>query len=106
MNDSRFYAVRLLWVRDPERFAAYQERTKPILARHGVHIERWLMTDHMDGSGLDRPDQIVVTWFKNPEAKTALEDDPEFVEAAKIRDEAVKLVTITGRSVFGDPAPD
>ena len=106
MDDYRFYAVRLLWVHDPERFAEYQERAKPILAKHDVNVERWLMTDHMDGEGLDRPDQIVVTWFRNPEAKTAFESDPEFVEVAKIRDEAVKLVTITGRSVFGDPPPD
>ena len=67
-----------------------------------VHIERWLMTEDMDGDGLARPDQIVVSWFKSSEAKAAFENDPEFVELAKIRDEAVKLVTITGHSVFGD----
>ena len=103
MEDDRFYAVRLLWIRDPGRFAEYQERSKPILMKHGVHIERWLMTQDMDGDGFDRPDQIVVTWFRNAEAKAAFENDPEFVEMAKIRDEAVKLVTITASSVFGDP---
>ena len=103
MSDDRFYAVRLLWVRDPERFAEYQERAKPILARHGVHIERWLITQDMDGDGLiERPDQIVVTWFRSPEAKAAFENDPAFVDVAKIRDEAARLVTITARSVFGD----
>ena len=105
MDDNRFYAVRLLWVRDSERFAEYQERAKPILERHGVHVERWLMTEDMDGDGLEQPDQIVVTWFETLEAKAAFENDAEFVEVAKIRDEAVKLVTITGRSVFGDPPP-
>lgn len=102
MNSDRFYAVRLLWVHDSERFTEYQEKAKPILAKHGVHIERWLMTEDMDGESIERPDQIVVTWFKNEAAKQAFENDPEFVEAAKIRDEAVRLVTITGRSVFGD----
>ena len=102
MSDARFYAVRLLWVRDPERFTEYQERAKPILARHGVHIERWLMTEDMDGDGFVRPDQIVVTRFESREAKGAFENDPEFIEVAKIRDEAVKLVTVTGYSVFGD----
>ena len=102
MNSDRFYAVRLLWVHDPERFTEYQERAKPILAKHGAHIERWLMTQDMDGESIERPDQIVVTWFKNEAAKQAFENDPEFVEVAKIRDEAVRLVTITGRSVFGD----
>ncbi len=106
MNDDRVYAVRLLWVRDPERFAEYQERTKPILAKHGVHVERWLMTQDMDGNGFERPDQIVVTWFRTAEAKAAFENDAEFVEVAKVRDEAVKLVTITGSSVFGDPPPN
>ena len=67
-----------------------------------MHIERWLMTEDMDGDGLARPDQIVVSWFESPEAKAAFENDPEFVEVAKIRDEAVKLVTITCHSVFGD----
>ena len=102
MSDPRFYAVRLLWDRDAERYAEDQERAKPILERHGVHIERWLMTEAMDGDGLTRPDEIVVTWFESPEAKAAFESDPEFVEAAKIREKAVKLVTITGHSVFGD----
>ncbi len=106
MSDDRFYAVLLVWVRDPKRFAEYQERAKPILAKHGVHIERWLMTQDMDGDGLERPDQIVVTWFKTAEARAAFENDAEFVEVAKIRDEAVKLVAITGSSVFGDPPPN
>ena len=105
MTDRRFYAVRLIWVRDQDGFSEYQERAKPILAKHGVHIERWLMTEHMHGDGFDRPDQIVVTWFESAQAKVAFENDPEFVEVAKIRDEAVKLVTITGSSVFGDPPP-
>ena len=102
MSDDRLYAVRLLWIRDPERFAEYQEMTKPILERHGVNIERWLMTQDMDGNGFEPPDQIVVSWFSSADAKAAFENDPDFVEVAKIRDEAVKLVTITGRSVFGD----
>ena len=102
MNNDRFYAVRLLWVRDPERFTEYQEKAKPILAKHGVHMERWLMTQDMDGDGFERPDQIVVTWFSSADAKAAFENDPQFLEVAKIRDEAAKLVTITGSSVFGD----
>ncbi len=48
MSDNRFYAVRLLWVRDPERYAEYQERAKPILEKHGVHVERWLMVQDME----------------------------------------------------------
>jgi len=43
MNEDRYYAVRMLWVHDPEAFAEYQEMAKPILARHGVHIKRSLM---------------------------------------------------------------
>ena len=102
MNDDRYYAVRLLWVRDQELYTEYQEKTKPLLAKHEVHIERWIMTSDMDGEGFDRPDQIVVTWFKNAESKAALESDPEFVEAENFRDKAAKLITITGNSVFGD----
>jgi len=102
MNSDRFYTVRMLWVHDQERFTEYQEHAKPILAKHGVHIERWLMTQDIDGEGFERPDQIVVTWFASEAAKTAFENDPQFVEAAKIRDEAVRLVTITGHSIFGD----
>lgn len=102
MNSDRFYAVRMLWVHDQQRFTEYQEKAKPILAKHRVHIERWLMTREMYGEGFKRPDQIVITWFDNEAAKTAFENDPQFVEAAKIRDEAVKLVTITGNSVAGD----
>lgn len=102
MNEERYYAVRLLWINDPEGFAKYQEMAKPILAKHEVHIERWLVAEEMVGDAFEKPDEIVVTWFKNPAAKEAFENDPEFKIAAKIRDKAVKLVTITGKSVFGD----
>ncbi len=102
MGEGRLYAVRLLWVRDQEGFAVYQERTKPILARHGVHVERWLVTEDMAGTGMEKPDEIVVTWFTDAAAKEAFENDPEYKEAEKIRDEAVNLVTITATSVFGD----
>ena len=60
------------------------------------------MTENMVGSGMEKPDQIVVTWFKNAAAKDAFENDPEFKIAAEIRDMAVNLVTITAKSVFGD----
>jgi len=102
MNEERYYSVRLLWVNNPEEFAKYQEMAKPILAKHEVHIERWLVTEEIVGDGLEKPDEIVVTWFKNAAAKEAFENDPEFKIAAEIRDKAVKLVTITGKSVFGD----
>jgi len=102
MQEERFYAVRFLWVRDPNGFAKYQEQAKPILEKHGVHIERWLVTEDMEGEWMEKPDQIVVTWIKNAAAKEAFEKDPEFKKATKIRDKAAKLVTITARSVFGD----
>lgn len=51
MNDERLFAVNLLWVHDPDMFAEYQEQSKPVLAKHGVHIERWLMTETMEGNG-------------------------------------------------------
>jgi len=69
MSEDRLYAVRLLWVRDPDLFAQYQEMTKPILARHGVHIERWLMTDAIEGEGMEKPDEVVVTWFTSSDAR-------------------------------------
>ena len=102
MNDERLFAVNLLWVHDPDRFAEYQEQAKPILAKHGVHVERWLITEAMVGNGFDRPDELVVTWHRSASAHDAFENDPEYREAAKIRGRAAKLVTITGRSVFGD----
>jgi len=47
-------------------------------------------------------DEIVVTWFANSDARKAFENDPEFKKAAQIRDKAAKLVSVTGKSVFGD----
>lgn len=102
MSDDRLYVVRLLWVDDEELFAEYQEQARPILARHGVHIERWLMTESLEGEGMDRPDEIVVTWFADPSAREAFESDPDFKRAAEIRDRAVRLVSVSGKSVFGD----
>ncbi len=102
MEEEKLYAVRLLWIRDPEMFVEYQEQTKPIIAKHGVHIERWLVTKEIDGDGMERPDEIVVTWFESAASKDAFENDLEFQKATQIRDKAVKIVTITARSVFGD----
>ena len=102
MSDDRLYVVRLLWVDDPALFAEYQEQAKPILACHGVHIERWLMTEGLEGEGMDRPDQIVVTRFADSNAREAFENDPDFKRAAEIRDRAVRLVSISGKSVLGD----
>ena len=102
MSEDRLYVVRLLWVRDVDLFGDYQEQTKPILARHGVHVERWLMTEAIEGEGMDKPDQIVITWFANSDARKAFENDPEFKKTSEIRDKAVKLVSVSGKSVFGD----
>ncbi len=102
MSDDRLYVVRLLWVRDPDLFEEYQEQAKPILARHGVHIERWLMTEAIEGEGMDKPDQIVVTWFADANAREAFEYDPDFKRVTEIRDRAAKLVSVSGKSVFGD----
>ena len=102
MSEDRLYVVRLFWVRDADLFAEYQEQVKPILARHGVHIERWLMTEALEGEGMDKPDQIVVTWFADSNAREAFENDPDFKRAAEIRDRAARLVSVSGRSVFGD----
>jgi len=102
MEEEKLYAVRLLWIRDPEMFAEYQEQTKPIIMKHGVHIERWLVTSDIDGDGMERPDEIVVSWFENSASKEAFENDPELQKAVETRDKAVKLVTITAKSVFGD----
>jgi uncharacterized protein (DUF1330 family) len=102
MEDERLFAVRLLWVKDPEMFARYQELAKPVLARHGVHIERWLMTEDIEGEGMEKPDEIVITWFDNPQKKEEFENDPEFKMATEIRDKAAKLVTITAKSALGD----
>ena len=51
---------------------------------------------------MEKPDEIVVTWFESPTAKDTFENDPEFQKVAELRDKAVKPVAITGRSVFGD----
>ena len=102
MLGDRLYVVRLLWVRDPDLFGEYQEQVKPVLARHGVHIERWLMTEAIEGEGMDKPDEIVVTWFADANAREAFENDPDFKRVAEIRDRAAKLVSVSGKSVFGD----
>ena len=67
-----------MWVQDPKGFAEYQEQAKPVLAKHGAHIEIWLVTEGIEGEGMEKPDQIVVTWFKNAAAKEAFENDPEY----------------------------
>ena len=60
------------------------------------------MTMDIDDDAMERPNEIVVTWFENAAAKDTFENDPEFQKVAEIRDKAVKMVTITAKSVFGD----
>jgi len=102
MEDERVYAIRLVWIKDKVKFAEYQKMARATKARQDMHIERWLETKDIMGEGIEKPDEIVVTWFDNAEAMHAFENDPEFKKAAEIRDQAVKLVTITAKSIYGE----
>jgi len=77
MSENRYYAVRMLWVRDVEIWQKYQEMAKPVLARHDVRVEHWLETDKIVGEGIDKPD---------------------FKKASTLRDTGAKLLTVTARS--------
>ena len=96
MSEDRYYAVRMLWVRDQETWEKYQEMAKPILARHKVQVEHWLVTDGIVGEGIDKPDLIVVTSYPSAAALEAFESDLK--NASGLRDTGAKLVKITARS--------
>ncbi len=100
MTEDRYYAVRLLWIRDQEIWSQYQQMTKPILARHEVQMEHWLVTDDIVGEGIDKPDFIVVTSYPSAEAFRAFEEDPEFEKASALRDKGAKLVTVTATAAM------
>ncbi len=78
-----------------------KSRSGQILAKHEVHIERWLVAEDMGGNGFDKPDELVVRWFRDAAAKAAFENDPDFKTIAELRDRAAKQVTITAKSVYG-----
>ncbi|MEE8302746.1 MAG: hypothetical protein V3S24_09965 [Candidatus Tectomicrobia bacterium] len=40
------------------------------------------MTEDIDGDGMKRPDEIVVTWFENAASKEAVENDQALQKAA------------------------
>ena len=103
MSEDRYYAVRLLWVQDQETWEKYQEMAKPVLARHKVQVEHWLVTDKVVGEGIEKPDLIVVTSYPSAAALEAFENDPDFKEASGLRDIGAKLVTLTARSAFPPP---
>ncbi len=96
MSEDRYYAVRMLWVRDQQAWDKYQEIAKPILARHGVQVEHWLVTEDIFGEGFDRPDLIVVTSDSSAAALEAFERDLDFKNPAGLR--GADLVTVTARS--------
>ncbi len=96
MSEDRYYAVRMLWVRDQETWEKYQEIAKPILARHKVRVEHWLVTDGIVGEGIDKPDLIVVTSYPSAAAFEAFVSDLK--NASGLRDTGAKLVTVTARS--------
>ena len=98
MSEQRYYAVRLLWVHDPAKGDEYQEMARPILARHNVQVEHWLVTDEIVGEGIDKPDLIVVTSYPSAAALEAFEHDPDFEKASALRDTGARLVTVTAHS--------
>ena len=98
MSEDRYYAVRMLWIRDQETWDRYQEMSKPILARHNVQVEHWLVTDRIVGKGIDKPDLIVVTSYPSAAALEAFENDPDLKKASALRDTGAELVTITAHS--------
>ena len=104
MSKEKYYAVRMLWVRDQQAWDKYQEMAKPVLARHEVQVEQWLVTDKINGEGIDKPDLIVVTSYPSAAAFEAFENDPDFQKASATRDSGAKLVTVTARSGL-PPAP-
>ncbi len=55
----------------------------------------------MGGNGFEKPDELVVRWFRDAAAKAAFENDPDFKKVAELRDRAAKQVTITAKSVYG-----
>jgi uncharacterized protein (DUF1330 family) len=88
----------MIWVRNQETWEQYQEMAKPILARHKVQVEHWLVTDRIVGEGIDKPDLIVVTSYPSAAALEAFESDPDLKKASDLRDAGAKLVTVTARS--------
>ena len=98
MSEDRYYAVRMLWVRDQEIWEKYQKMAKPIMARHKVQVEHWLVTDTIVGEGIDKPDLIVVTSYPNAAAFEAFENDPDLRKASALRDTGTKLVTVAAHS--------
>ncbi len=98
MSEDRYYAVRMVWVSDQETWEKYQEMAKPILARHKVQVEHWLVTDRIVGEGIDKPDLIAVTSYPSAAAFEAFESDPFFKNASGLRDTGAKLVIVTARS--------
>ncbi len=98
MGEERYYAVRMIWVRDQESWDRYQDMARPVLARHGVQVEHWLVTDGIVGEGIDKPDFIVVTSYPSATALQAFESDPDFKKASALRNTGAKLVTVTARS--------
>lgn len=98
MSEDRYYAVRMLWVRDQETWEKYQEMAKPVLARHNVQVEHWLVTEGIVGEGIEKPDLIVVTSYPSAAAFEAFESDLDLKKASGLRDTGATLVTVTGRS--------
>ncbi len=95
MSEDRYYAVRMLWVRDQDAWEKYQEMAKPILARHRVQVEHWLVTEEIFGEGFDKPDLIVVTSY--PSA-AALQDFERDLDSSGLRETGADLVIVTARS--------
>jgi uncharacterized protein (DUF1330 family) len=98
MSEDTYYAVRMLWVRDQETWDRYQEMARPVLARHKVRVEHWLVTDGIVGEEIDKPDLIVVTSYPSAAAYEAFENDPDFKQASVLRDTGARLVTVTAHS--------
>lgn len=101
----RLYNFEMVFIIDAAKFLQYKQKLRGLTIMRSGHLERTLVVDMMwskDGSKGVKPDVVNLVYYDSPEAKTLVENDPEYLALSSLRDSALASVSISGESIGGD----
>ncbi|WP_223034075.1 DUF1330 domain-containing protein [Hanstruepera marina] len=104
--EDKYYQVVLIWVKDPLKFREYGEKMRPIVQKYGGSTERMInpvtsIYSGSYGSSLSQPNILNIVYYHNKEAYENFNKDPEYQSLIPLRDEAIDIVGVGGKSIEG-----
>lgn len=106
MDDSRFYQLVLIWIRDPAMFGEYLRLLPPVVARYGGAADRSFAVTSIQADGLAPPQVVNLVHYDSQDAYQRFNEDPDFRAIEHLRSESVSLMSFEGWLRSADPSTD